>query len=173
MAACLALSLPALAQTASPSQYTVDFSKSDNLKAVFDAGLRPWRYPGELGRCELGKENITVILSGNVNFPISIDFAQIHVLDQNQISEIDLTTDFIEFPQAARQIHNLCQAVGIPTKEFDAYVDSVNHGGPVRQTLSQLNTKVGKVDINVGYDSPLGPEPRIRMWVNLNWPRPD
>lgn len=32
-----------------PTQYTVDFSNSDNLKAIFDAGLRPRRYLGLAG----------------------------------------------------------------------------------------------------------------------------
>jgi hypothetical protein len=120
---CLAWPLQFALAAAGPGQeHTLDLSQSDNLKAFFDAGLRPWRMPGlESDECVLMNENLQIILPGKLSFHLQTEMVTISVLVGNQLQHLDITCPSQPMSQAASDIRQICQDLQISTDGLDDF----------------------------------------------------
>jgi hypothetical protein len=101
----------------------IDLSKGDNLKMIFDGGLRPYRLQGlESDCCVFDKATLTVIVPNADPVTFKVDRASIQLLDQNQISSIDLFGLNTSVPEAVALTKSICQAWHLPTTGLDAAV---------------------------------------------------
>jgi hypothetical protein len=168
-----ALLLVALAQTAVPEQHTIDFSVSNGLKTIYDAGLRPWKYsPSESISCDLGPENLKIILPQDKNFTFKIESANIDVLSDGQISRISLNGAYIPLSEAAEQIQSVCDTLGISTGSFNDYVNEIQKQEKATPAKAMMAT-VNGIKIDIGFDRPLPVDPHTRVWIVMTWPRPN
>jgi hypothetical protein len=165
--ACTAFSLSA---AISPEQHTVDFSKSDDLKDIFDAGLRPRQYLGLPGGCELQHENLKILLPKNTNFDIEIDNAEISVLAGNEIASMDFNCDPQPIAQATAKARKLCQQLGIDTSNFDTYLEARGRGD-FKIHSKPLLANINGIKIYVIFDDPS--LVRAGISVDLIWPIPN
>jgi hypothetical protein len=102
------------------AQNTIDFSKSTNLKAVYDAGLRPWRVrPDEISNLLITEQQIRVIAPSGNSFVMSLEIGDFAVLAENQLN----TADFISHPtsldKALRLAKDICQSLEISSVRRD------------------------------------------------------
>jgi hypothetical protein len=107
--------------------HTVDLSQSNNLKAFFDAGLRPWRLQGlESSECMLMNENLRIILPGNTSFSLKTEMVGISVLAGNQLATIDITCASKPIGDAAKDIRKILQDLEISTDGLDDFLSGKN-----------------------------------------------
>jgi hypothetical protein len=116
------LSAKLFAAASADKTYMVDLSQSDNLKAFFDAGLRPWRLPGlENSDCILQNDNLRIILPGSISFNLQTELVNISVLAGNQLDRLDITCASKPFHDAANDIRKICQDLQISTNGLDDF----------------------------------------------------
>jgi len=102
------------------SQNTIDFSKSTNLKAIYDAGLRPWRVrPDEASTLLLTDQHIRVIAPNGKAFSMSVEIGDFDVLLENQLSTADFISQPASLEKALLLAKESCQALGINTTRGD------------------------------------------------------
>jgi hypothetical protein len=147
----LACVFSSLMATPSSEQHTVDFSKSDNLKAIFDAGLRPRQYLGLPGGCELHNENLKIILPENCSFDLEIESAEIYALAGNQIARIDFECGLKPIAQATANAKKICEQFGINTSNFDIYLDARERKDFTVRSKPLL-AKKGNISIQIVFD---------------------
>jgi len=167
LASCLTVCFAAATST---ELHTIDFSKEDRWKAIYDAGLKPWKYtPSESSECNLGRENLAIILPRGQSFRFDIESATIEIDPKNQVSRVDLNSGYIPILEAIPEIRNICQSIGISTKDFDDYVDKNQPAASLQPIKATLNG----VQINIGFD-PFGAAiDRTHFWVIMSWPQPN
>lgn len=101
---------------------TVDLSQSDNLKAFFDAGLRPWRLPGlENSNCELMNKELNIVLPENLAFHLKAEIVDISVLAENQLATIEISCPAKPGKDAANETRQICQDLQISTDGLDDF----------------------------------------------------
>jgi hypothetical protein len=111
LAFCAALFAMAPAGLAQP---TIDFSKSTNLKAVYDAGLRPWRFrPDETHSLELTNQRISVIAPGANVFTIDVEHGSFEVGEGHELRRVNITSQPMSPTEAAAKAREICQALKI------------------------------------------------------------
>jgi hypothetical protein len=157
----------------SPRQYTVDFSKTDNLKAVFDAGLRPWRLLGlENSVCMLGKENLKIVMSGNANFTLKANMVSMEVLEGNHLYSVDLNTAPMTIDAAADVARDVCKGLNIDSKGLDVFVAGI--GGPARGVPAWGgHAKINGVFIQVRFETlPSFTRNLAQVAITIRWPVP-
>jgi hypothetical protein len=102
------------------SQSTIDFSKSTNLKAVYDAGLRPWRVRSdEISTLLITDQLVRVIAPNGKAFTISVEIGDFDVLSENQLSTADFISQPTSLEKALLLAKESCQALGINTTRGD------------------------------------------------------
>ncbi|MBI1817518.1 MAG: hypothetical protein HYR72_21290 [Deltaproteobacteria bacterium] len=170
--ACLRADAPA--QGPAPSPHTVDFSQSDNLKAVFDAGLRPWRLAGlEKRNCDLGEENLNITLPNGRQFAIDIVSASIRVLDGNALSSVALFGTTEPVPKAVQRVREICRAAGLSDKDLDRVANDLGTMPDPAKTWFQDGT-VNAIGVSVTFHPMYYFPDRVeaQVWVELQWRRP-
>jgi hypothetical protein len=105
----------------------IDLRQGDNLKMIFDGGLRPYRLQGlESNCCVFEKATLTVIVPNASPFTFKVDRASIQVLDGNEIASIDLFGLNTSVPEGVALTKTICGAWNVPTTGLD---DAVAHLG--------------------------------------------
>jgi hypothetical protein len=123
VAAFLLVELNALA---GDGRFTIDLRQGDNLKVIFDAGLRPWRTPElESISCEVGPTNLTVILPTGETFDTSVEMASFRVFEGNVLSHADFIGKVVNLQDAATSTRKICAALKIPTEDFEKALANV------------------------------------------------
>src|SRR5687768_12672169 len=70
----------------SMAQNTIDFSKGTNLKAVYDAGLRPWRVrPDEMRSLKITNQELRLIAPGATSFIFDVEIGNFGLLAGNDL----------------------------------------------------------------------------------------
>jgi len=154
------------------TQRTIDFTQSHNLKAIFDAGLRPWRMLGlESAACELGNEDLKILLPDKCTINLVINRAQIEVLAGNELSSVDLFTNLTPAADAAQQAKSLCQALGIASQGLD---DFINGRSNRIDTFWGGDVTKGGVQVHITYDvASRYQNGYAEIFLTLIWPIPD
>lgn len=114
--ALLALLLLELLAGASNSmaQNTIDFSKGTNLKAVYDAGLRPWRVrPDEMRSLKITNQELRVIAPGATSFIFDVEIGNFGLLAGNDLSKAEFISHPMSLSQAAAKAREVCLALNI------------------------------------------------------------
>lgn len=105
----------------------IDLRQGDNLKLIFDGGLRPYRLQGlESSCCVIDKASLTVIVPHASPFKFKVDRSSIQLLDGNEIASIDLFGLNTSVPEAVSLTRTICGAWNVPTTGLD---DAVAHLG--------------------------------------------
>jgi hypothetical protein len=97
----------------SNGQAPIDFRSGDNLKAVYDAGYRPWRDSPD--SCNLDHVNISVVLPENARLSLKCKMAGFTALTGDQLSGANFLSEFMHTSEAAAKIREVCQSLGIST----------------------------------------------------------
>lgn len=137
----------------SMGQHTIDFSKSTNLKAVYDAGLRPWRFLKEMDDLNLTNESIRIVLPDASPFEMAVDICTLGVMAENQLSRADFSTDMDTLPAAAERTREICRALGIPTEDLDKAIDTFARMGDQSPNPQYWNARIkkGTFDVSVSF----------------------
>lgn len=162
------------AETSNDVVHTVDFSQSSNLKTIFDAGLRPWHLQGlENMHCELGNENLKIILPGNVSISIIAGNVDVSVLAGNDLSSFDVFCESEPLDVATKQAKVICQSIGVATNRLDDYIRTLN--SPGSKTLGWAgDTTINGIDVQVRLQLvPSMQGARAEVMATIIWPHPD
>lgn len=104
----------ALLSKSAVAQPTINFSESTNLKAVYDAGLRPWRIrPDESSSLNVTDQTIRVITPSNGQFIFNVEIASFGILTDNQLGSVDFISQPMSLAQAADVLRQVCHALNI------------------------------------------------------------
>jgi ABC-type proline/glycine betaine transport system permease subunit len=123
----------------------IDLRRGDNLKMIFDGGLRPYRLQGlESSCCVVDRATVTVIVPRTSPFTIKVDRASIDVLDGNQIASIDLFGLNTSVPEAVTLTKTICGAWNVPTTGLG---DAVAHLGTRPETGKGWGTEFNQPKI--------------------------
>lgn len=102
------------------AENTIDFSKSTNLKVVYDAGLRPWRVrPDEISNLHITDQSVRVIAPNGAAFTMSVQIGNFGILAENQLSKADFISQPTSLEEALRQAKNVAKALGIDISRGD------------------------------------------------------
>lgn len=147
----------------------IDLSTSDNLKAVYDAGFRPWR--STLHSCTVTDKNISVILSENAQFSLSTQIATFSVLPGDQLSSADFISEVMSTDEAVAKIHEICSALGLPFDGLAQAVPTFNDRAS-KPTIWNTRGQRGAISVDVTLDrldfiDHLG----AKVYVTLQWKR--
>jgi hypothetical protein len=150
---------------------TIDLRQRDNLKMIFDGGLRPFRLQGlESQCCVFDKATVTVIVPRGSPFTMKVDRADIHVLANNQIDSIDLFGLDTSVPEAVALTKAICGAWNVPTTGLD---NAIAHLGTVPDTGKGWGTEFNQPNIRAGVIlKPLYPLvifESVRAYVNVSF----
>ena len=169
LALILTVSWGKAAQTPAPAEYVVDLSKSDNLKTIFDAGVRPWRMPGlEDDSCMLENINVKFLLPEELGFSLQTDVFVIKVLEGNQLARFDITCKTKSFAESGSDIRKVCKDLGISTDGLDLFL--AGKGGLGWRGTKQIN----KMNIDIMIESePSVSGPAAALSCDIEWNIPD
>jgi len=106
--------------TSARAENPIDFSTSDNLKAVYDAGYRPWR--NGFDSCHLDHVKVSVILPENGQFSLSAEMADFSVLAGNQLNSADFIGEVTSTEEAVTKTREICSELGVSTDGLDQAV---------------------------------------------------
>jgi|GEM_PF-2893517 len=98
----------------------IDLRKGDDLKVLFDGGVRPWRTPGlDRTHLEVGSSNFVLILSTGENFSLPVERGTFNVLEGNKLSACELFGQPTRVEEAIALTKKICSAVGVPVSGLD------------------------------------------------------
>lgn len=147
----------------------IDFSSSDNLKAVYDAGFRPWR--STMFSCIVTDKTVSVILPENTQFSLPAQVATFSVLAGDQMSRIELDGEVMSTGEAIAKLREICSALNLPATGFDQFASTFADRAP-KSTIWNTRGQKGDISIFVSTDrldfiDHLG----AQIYVTLDWKR--
>lgn len=161
------------------AENTVDFSKSTNLKAVYDAGLRPWRVrPDEISNLHITDQGVRVIAPNGGSFTMNVQIGDFGVLAGNQLSKADFISQPTSLEEALRQAKEAAKALGIDIARGDGMgglVEKASEFAALGDRSSAPQSWRGQSEINgVRYGVTLNPlfglrETRGKVYVTLDF----
>ena len=99
-------------------KHTIDFSESTNLKAVYDAGLRPWRIrPDEISTLTITNEHVSVIAPNGNAFTMSVQIGRFTVIAEHQLVSAGFNSPLMSLSEATAKVREICQALEIDTAQ--------------------------------------------------------
>jgi len=102
------------------AENTIDFSKNTDLKAIYDAGLRPWRVrPDEISNLLVTEQNVRVIAPNGKTFSMSVEIGDFALLADNQLNTADFISQPTSLDNALRLAKEVCHSLGINTAHGD------------------------------------------------------
>jgi hypothetical protein len=109
-----------VATSSSMAENTVDFSKSTNLKALYDAGLRPWRVrPDESDILHITNQKVRVIAPSGGSFVMDVEIGGFGLLAGNQLRKADFISQPTSLQEALTQAREAAKALGIDVSRGD------------------------------------------------------
>jgi len=103
-----------MATSNSMAENTIDFSKSTNLKAVYSAGLRPWRVRSdEISTLLITDQQVRVIVPSGGVFSMPVQIGNFGVIEGNQLAKADFVSEPMLLSQAVAKAREICNALGI------------------------------------------------------------
>ena len=155
--------------TSARAENPIDFSTSDNLKAVYDAGFRPWR--NGMSSCHLDHVKVTVILPENAQFSLPAQMAGFTVLAGDQLSGADFYSEVTSTDEAVARTSEICVALGISTAGLDQAVPSFADRFS-KPSYWAGRGKKGGISIQVTLDIlPFFDHLEAKVYVFLQWKR--
>ena len=161
------------------AENTIDFSKSSNLKAVYDAGLRPWRVrTDEISSLHVTDQSIRVIAPNGGSFTMSVQIGDFGVLAENQLSKADFISQPTSLQEAVGQAKEAAQALGIDIARGDGMAGLVQKASEFAALGDQSSAPQswrGQSEINgVRYGVTLNPlfglnETRGKVYITLDF----
>ena len=96
------------------AENTIDFSKSHNLKAIYDAGLRPWRVrANETRSLKITNEQVRIIGPGTNPFSVDVEIGDFRVLAGNDLGSADFISPPMSVQNASAKTREIAQALSI------------------------------------------------------------
>ncbi|MHA3773423.1 hypothetical protein ACXR0O_17960 [Verrucomicrobiota bacterium sgz303538] len=141
----------------------LDFRQGDNLKLVFDGGLRPTHVPMlEKMKVDIGRTNLRFILPTGESFEAPVQDGSFTVLEGNVLSTAEFTVITQSIPKTVALVERICKATGLPTEKglWGGSLQAaaaragtwVNPAGTEDRVWNQ-SRKSGGLDFTVTYDS--------------------
>jgi hypothetical protein len=168
-----------MATSYSTAESTIDFSKSTNLKAVYDAGLRPWRVrPDEVSNLLITNQRVRVVAPNGGIFAMDVEIGDFGVLAGNQLSSADFISQPTSLEEALRQAKEAAKALGIDIARGDGMgglVEKASEFAALGDQSSAPQSWRGQSEINgVRYGVTLYPlfglnETRGKVYVTLDF----
>jgi hypothetical protein len=150
---------------------TIDLRQGDNLKMIFDGGLRPYRLQGlETSCCVLDKSTLTVILPNASPFALKVRGADIHLLDGNQIVSIDLFGLNTSVTEAVSLTKNICGAWNTAATGLDEAVANLGMPASGKGWGVEFNQPKIRAQVTMKplYYNPLFNSNNVGAYVNVS-----
>jgi hypothetical protein len=168
-----------MASSYSMAENTIDFSKSTNLKAVYDAGLRPWRVRSdEISNLHITDQSVRVIAPNGGAFTMNVQIGDFGILAENQLSKADFISQTTSLQEALAQAKKAAKALGIDISRGDGMgglVEKASEFASLGDQSSAPQSWRGQSEINgVRYGVTLNPlfglnETRGKVYVTLDF----
>jgi len=147
----------------------IDFRSSDNLKAVYDAGFRPWR--STMLTCNVTDKNISIVLPEDAQFSLLSEVATFSVLANDQLGRVDLTGEVMSTDEAVAKINEICNNLRLPAEGLDQAIPSFEDRAS-KPTIWNTRGKKGNISVFITLDrldfiDHLG----AKVYVTLDWKR--
>lgn len=168
--------------SSSVAQNTIDFSRSTNLKAVYDAGLRPWTArPDQTGFLLITDQQVSVVTPNSGKFSMNVEIGNFGLLAANELSSAEFISQPVSISEATAKAREICQALQINMEigagmggfeEKAAQLARLGNQAPVPQYWN------GRSEVNgVRYSVTLYPlfglhETRGKVFVSLSFTDP-
>jgi hypothetical protein len=161
------------------AENTIDFSKSTNLKVVYDAGLRPWRVRSdEISNLHITDQSVRVIAPNGGAFTMSVQIGDFGILAENKLSKADFISHPTSLQEALTQAKDAAKALGIDISRGDGMgglVEKASEFAALGDQSSAPQSWRGQSEINgVRYGVTLSPlfglnETRGKVYVTLDF----
>lgn len=162
----------AIAAPAGDARYLIDFSESDNLKVLFDAGLRPSRVLGlESQECEIGTARLAIRLPGSPEFDIDIERASFDILRGNAIASARFFGVDEPVPLAVERVKRICAAMGLSTEGLDALVGNLGTAIDPKKRWHRSRRRNGVQASVTFYPMFYRRGVEVQTWVGIQWLR--
>lgn len=155
--------------TSARAENPIDFSNSDNLKAVYDAGFRPWRNGPD--SCHLDHVNVTIILPEGVQFSLPVEMVDFSVLAENKLSSANFVGEVMSTDETIVKLREICNALNLPTNSLDQFAATFADRA-AKSVIWNTRGQKGEISVFVSTDrldfiDHLGAE----IYVTLQWKR--
>ncbi len=160
-------------QASSEERHSVDLRHSDNLKAIFDAGLRPVRVARlEDEKCDLTSEaSLSIILPNERQVEIDVERASFEVLEGNALGEADFFGVTESVPRAVERVKAICRAAGLSDAGLDRVAADLGRLPDPDKRWSQAG-RVDGVRVWVTFYPMWFRDPvEAQVWLLLQWKR--
>jgi hypothetical protein len=105
------------------AENTIHFDESTNLKAVYDAGLRPWRVrTDERSTLLLTDQQVRIVSPGGGAFSMPVQIGNLGVLADNELGKADFISPPMPLHEAITLTREICGALGIKIGQVDGMV---------------------------------------------------
>ncbi len=153
-------------------RYLVDFGKSENLKVLFDAGLRPWRTLGlESAECEIGREQLTIRLPGGDEFEMDIERASFDIVEGNAIVSARFFGIDEPVPRAVDRVKRICTAMGLSAEGLDDLASNLGTEIDPTKRWHRSGRRNGVRVWVTFYPMFYRRGVEVQTWVGMQWPR--
>jgi len=152
----------------------INFENGDTLKAVYNAGLRPWITPNSTGRCSIGESVIGLDLPDGksiANFPVQ--YGSFQVLADYSLTSASFSSGLIDLPTATETAIQIASSLGLSTAEITRLASEASP-----TTVSTPREWTGEVDFEkfklrlLFTPVPRFSEVKGQTEVRIEWKRP-
>jgi len=152
-------------------RHVIDLRQGDNLKIIFDAGLRPWRTRAlEKRECGIAHEElVSLILPNGEQVELDVGRASFDVLQGNQLSEAAFFGVTESTPHAVRRVKEICRAARLSDEGLDQIANHLGAHPDTRKRWSQAgminNVRLWITFYPMWFRNPV----EAQVWVFVQW----
>ena len=151
----------------------IDFQKGDDLKVVFDGGVRPWRVQGlERSHLEFGSADAEIALPTGETFRFPANRGTLQVIEGNKLVSCTLFGKEIPLAEGVALAKAVCNSLSIPTTGLDLLAEEPRTITDPSKNWSARDNNKGEVSIRVALQAIFHPEGSIAIvTVSMGWKR--
>ena len=152
----------------------LDFQQGDDLRVLFDGGLRPCRVPGlDRSHLEVGQVDILLILTTGESFRMPIQQGGFTVVEGNKLSSCDLIGQLTSVNEAAALAKTICGSLKEPAIGLDHVLSTLGATPEPSNFWSSSNIARGNCRLKIKFLPVFGYQKlAAKVSVSLSWARP-
>lgn|SRR5882724_4642918 len=150
----------------------IDLRRGDNLKLLFDAGLRPTRIPGlEKSKIQIGPTQLRIILPDGRNFDVDVERGEFGVIPGNLLYLAELFGVTEPVPRAIERARAICGTANISDAGLEEKANTLG-SLPDSDKAWFKSGGNGGVKVSVTFHPVWSMnQVKAQVWVALQWPR--
>lgn len=168
-------------------QAEVRLSRAGTLKNLFDAGLRPYRFPAlENTTLEVKHVNLTIVLDSGKRLPtMPLEWMHIKVFPDGELAAIEAASPKLTLDQARQQmimwlpfgengrtltdLNEFLAAVEADYLDFDDPYRGIPHGCGIGWNEPGFRTPGGGPKVGIGFRKTACPKQPLRLYFGASW----